>query len=406
MKNIAIIGGGASGLMAALFASRAGASVTLYEHNNDVGKKILASGNGRCNIINTTATCDDYAGENPSFASYALKQLSFGYFVTLARSLGLELDIKDDGRCYPLSNEAKSVVLVLKNAIKNFGVQILCDDAVSSITHQQNHFTVHTSKTKRQYDKVIIATGSQAAPQLGSTADGYTFAKHFGHTIIPTYPSLVQLELHSKIHAKMAGVKTVATVELIVNNKKVQNVSGDILFTAYGISGLAILDISQKASLACMNKQRVSIIVNLLPRYNNTELEGVLRTLSVALPNQSLADMLSGILPSKTISPLLDFLGISANTQNTTLTSQEMIKITHTIQNWKFEVSDTHGFKHAEVSGGGVDTSQINPKTMESQLRKGLYFTGEVLDIVGKRGGYNFHFAWASGMIAGKEMGK
>lgn len=392
--------------MAALFASRAGANVTLYEHNSDVGKKILASGNGRCNIINTTATCDDYAGENPSFASYALKQLSFGYFVTLSRSLGLELDIKEDGRCYPLSNEAKSVVLALKNALQNLGVHVRCEDAVDSITHQGNSFTVYTNSTKHQYDKVIIATGSQAAAQLGSTGDGYTFAKHFGHTIVPTYPSLVQLELNSKIHTKMAGVKTVATVELIVNNKKVQNVSGDILFTAYGISGLAILDISQKASLALVNKQRVSIVLNLLPRYNSAELEGVLRTLLTALPNQSLANVLSGILPSKTISPLLDTLGISGNTQNMALTSQEIIKITHTIQNWKFEVSDTHGFKHAEVSGGGVDTSHVNPKTMESQLCKGLYFTGEVLDIVGKRGGYNFHFAWASGMIAGKEMGK
>jgi predicted Rossmann fold flavoprotein len=204
----------------------------------------------------------------------------------------------------------------------------------------------------------------------------------------------------------MAGVKTVATVELIVNNKKVQNVSGDILFTTYGISGLAILDISQKASLACMNKQRVSIVLNLLPRYNSEQLEGVLRTLLTALPNQPLSSALSGILPSKTISPLIDTLGVNPNKQNTTLTSQEIAKIIYAIQNWKFEVSDTHGFKHAEVSGGGVDTSQINPKTMESQLRKGLYFTGEVLDIVGKRGGYNFHFAWATGMIAGKEMGK
>jgi predicted Rossmann fold flavoprotein len=277
---------------------------------------------------------------------------------------------------------------------------------VNAITYHGNNFTVNTNKTKHQFDKVVIATGSQAAPQLGSTADGYTFAKHFGHRIVPPYPSLVQLELNSKIHAKMAGVKTVATVELIVNNKTVQNVSGDILFTAYGISGLGILDISQKASLALLNKQRVSIALNLLPRYNSDELEEVLLTLLKALPSQPLSSALSGILPSKTISPLLDTLGVNPNKQNMTLTSQEIAKILYTIQNWKFEVSGTHGFKHAEVSGGGVDTSQINPKTMESQLRKGLYFTGEVLDIVGKRGGYNFHFAWASGMIAGREMGK
>lgn len=392
--------------MAAIFATRAGVNVTLYEHNSDVGKKILASGNGRCNIINTTATIDDYAGENPSFASYALKQLSFGYFVTLCRSLGLELDIKDDGRCYPLSNEAKSVVLALKNGVNGANVQTRCEQTVSAITHHNGAFTVHTSKAKQQYDCVLVATGSQAAPQLGSTGDGYTFAKHFGHTILPAYPSLVQLELESKIHTKMAGVKTHAGVELLVNNKKVMDVSGDILFTSYGISGLAILDISQKASLALLHKQRVSIRLNLLPRFCDDELEKLLHTLIRHISNHTLYDVLSGILPHKTISPLLDSLGISPHTHSTQCTSHEIKAIAFHIQNWTYPVSDTHGFKHAEVSGGGVDTTQVNPKTMESLLVKGLYFSGEVLDIVGKRGGYNFHFAWASGMIAGKEMGR
>ncbi len=392
--------------MAAIFAAQSGANVTIYEHNNSVGKKILASGNGRCNIINTTATCDDYAGETPSFVSYPLKQLSFDYFVTLCRSIGLELDVKEDGRCYPLSNEAKSVVLALKNGVESLGVHVRCEHAVSAITHQGSVFTVHTQNSKQQYDKVLIATGSMAAPQLGSTGDGYTLAKHFGHTIVPAYPSLVQLELDSKIHAKMAGVKTLSSVELLINNKKSQCVSGDILFTSYGISGLAILDISQKASLALLHKQRVSVVLNLLPRYSNNELEGILGNLLVSLPKQPITNVLSGLLPTKTITPLLDTLGISPHTQSMNITAKEISKIIHTLQNWKFDVSDTHGFKHAEVSGGGVDTSDINPKTMESKLCKGLYFTGEVLDIVGKRGGYNFHFAWASGMIAGREMGK
>ena len=392
--------------MAAIFASRAGANVTIYEHNSDVGKKILASGNGRCNIINTTATCDDYAGKDPSFASYALKQLSFGYFVTLCRSLGLELDIKDDGRCYPLSNEAKSVVLALKNSVNASNVQTNCDHPVSAITYNGKVFTVHTNDTKQHYDAVLIATGSTAAPQLGSTGDGYTFAQNFGHTILPIYPSLVQLELESKIHTKMAGVKTHAGVKLLVNNKKVMDVSGDILFTSYGISGLAILDISQKASLALLLKQRVGISLNLLPQYTSGQLESVLHDLITSVPNYSLHSVLSGILPAKTITPLLDALRISHHIRAVSVTVKELKTLVDLIQNWKFMVSDTHGFKHAEVSGGGVDTSQVNPKTMESLLVKGLYFSGEVLDIVGKRGGYNFHFAWASGMISGKEMGK
>jgi len=184
------------------------------------------------------------------------------------------------------------------------------------------------------------------------------------------------------------------------------NVNGDILFTSYGISGLAILDISQKASLALLQKQPVSIVLNLLPRYTNDELEGVLNQLITSIPKQPITNVLSGLLPTKTILPLLEALGISPQTHAVSVSTKELKALTHVIQNWKFIVSDTHGFKHAEVSGGGVDTSQVNPKTMESLLVKGLYFAGEVLDIVGKRGGYNFNFAWASGMIAGKEMGK
>lgn len=406
MNKIAIIGGGASGLMAALFAARAGANVTIYEHNNSVGKKILASGNGRCNIINTTASYEDYAGADPQFVAYALKQLNFHYFEKFCHSIGLLLDIKDDGRCYPLSNEAKSVLIALKSAVSEAGVKIIIESKVTAITKTDSQFSVQTDQGKQSYNKVLIATGSEAAPQLGSTADGYTFARSFGHEIIPTYPSLVQLHLNSKNHHKMAGVKTTAEVTLFIDNKRYMKVTGDILFAAYGISGLAILDISQRASHALLHKQRVSISLNLLPRYDREELVNVIEKLFATVAKHDVHTALCGLLPAKIITYLLEDAAVPQNTTVSSLNSKEIKKIAHMIGEWKFEVTDTHGFKHAEVSGGGVSTAQINNKTMESKLVEGLYFAGEVLDIVGKRGGYNFNFAWASGMIAGKEMGK
>lgn len=406
MNKIAIIGGGASGLMAALFAARAGANVTIYEHNNSVGKKILASGNGRCNIINTTATYDDYAGADPQFVTYALKQLNFHYFEKFCHSIGLLLDIKDDGRCYPLSNEAKSVLIALKSAVSASGVKILTDSEVTAITKQDSHFNIQTPAGKQSYNKVLIATGSEAAPQLGASADGYTFAKQFGHEIIPTYPSLVQLHLNSKNHPKMAGVKTTAEVTLFIDNKSNMKVTGDILFAAYGISGLAILDISQRASHALLHKQRISIALNLLPRYDRGELVSVIEKLFASVAQHDVHTALCGLLPAKIITYLLEDAAIALSTTVSSLNHKEIKKIAHLIGEWKFEVTDTHGFKHAEVSGGGISTAQINNKTMESKLVEGLYFAGEVLDIVGRRGGYNFNFAWASGMIAGKEMGK
>jgi hypothetical protein len=405
-NKIAIIGGGASGLMAALFAARTGADVTVYEHNSGVGKKILASGNGRCNIINTTSSADDFAGNDPHFVTYALKQLNFTYFEKFCNSIGLILDTKEDGRCYPLSNEAKSVLIAFKSAVSESGVKILTDTKVTAITKDNSYFNVQTEQGKQSYNKVLIATGSEAAPQLGASSDGYSFAKQFGHEIFPTYPSLVQLHLNSKNHHKMAGVKTTAEVTLIINGKSKEIVQGDILFAAYGISGLAILDISQKASLALLNKQRVSISLNLLPRYDRPSLVNVIEKLFASVPQHDVHTALCGLIPAKIATYLLEDAAITLSTVVSTLTPKDVKKLAHLIGEWKFEVSETHGFKHAEVSGGGVSTAQVNNKTMESKLVEGLYFSGEVLDIVGKRGGYNFNFAWASGMIAGKEMGK
>jgi len=406
MNTVAIIGGGASGLMAGFFAARAGADVTLYEQNNGVGKKILASGNGRCNIINTSATFEDYAGNDPHFVTYALKQLNFTYFEKLCHSIGLILDIKEDGRCYPLSNEAKSVLIALKSAASDAGVHIRTDVMVSAVSKKDARFIIETSMDKKYFDKVLIATGSEAAPQLGASADGYRFAKKFGHEILPTYPSLVQLHLNSKHHPKMAGVKTVAEVTLIIDGKSKEKIQGDILFANYGISGLAILDISQKASYALLNKQRVSIALNLLPRYDRQTLINIVEKLFASVLKHDVHTALCGIMPAKIATYLLDDAGIALSTPVSTLNPKDIKKLAHLIGEWKFEVNGTHGFKHAEVSGGGVSTAQINNKTMESKLVEGLYFTGEVLDIVGKRGGYNFNFAWASGMIAGKEMAK
>ena len=405
-SKLAIIGGGASGLMAAIVAARAGGDVTIYEHNSSVGKKILASGNGRCNIINTTATADDYFGTDPHFATYALSQLPFSDFINFCHSIGLLLDIKDDGRCYPLSNEAKAVLYALSSAAKDAGVNILIDKKVSKISKVKDAFIVHTDHNETKFEKILIATGSQAAPQLGASDDGYHIASSFGHTVIPAYPSLVQLHLNSKIHHKMAGVKTFTEVTLSVNNKVVQKVQGDILFASYGISGLAILDISQKASLALLNNHGATLSINLLPRFNTKELRDIIHQLVAAVGNHTLETVLGGLVPAKTVAYLCEAAVINPAKAVSMLTPKEVVKLTELIQNWKFEVNGTHGFKHAEVSGGGIATKDINNKTMESTLISGLYFTGEVLDIVGKRGGYNFNFAWASGMLAGKEMVK
>jgi len=407
IKNIAIIGAGASGLMAAIAAARTGAKVHLYEQNNKPAKKILASGNGRCNISNTQVSASDYAGLNTSFSSFCLENFNFTQLQKFCKEIGLFLNILDDGRAYPLSNEAKSVALAFENAAKNFGVEIFNEHHISSLSKKDNTFYLHTSlNTSQAYDKVLISTGSQAAPQLGGCESGYDLALSLGHSINPSYPSLVQLHINSNIHEKMSGAKQEAEVNLYINSKKEQSVKGDILFTKYGISGFAILDISQLASEALMNYQAVDIGVDLLPKMDRQALSSQLLSTCKTLPNYSIENILSGLLPSKISRQLLEAAKINNATLAKDIHTKIAKQIISKIKDWRFEISQTHGFKHAEVSGGGINTDEVNDKSMESKLCEGLYFAGEVLDIVGRRGGFNFAFAFASGYTAAQSMTK
>ena len=392
-KNIAIIGGGASGLVCAIFCAQAGLSVTLFEQNAKAAKKILVSGNGRCNITNKNLSVQDYFSENPDFVAYALKNFDFHAFEKFANAMGLLLDVKADGKVYPLSNEAKSVAKIYESYAKSLGVVFHYNAKINSI---KEFFT--------KYDAVVVATGSRAASHLGGNSDGEEFAKAFGHNIIPAYPSLVQLEIDTKAVHKMAGAKVDGEVTLFINHKKELTTKGDILFTNYGVSGFAILDISQAASKALLAFNHVAISLNLLPALTQQQIASHITTTAKELPHFSLLDILAGMLPLKIATNLLEHLDLSHAEKAAQIDTKKAKKIANTIANWRLEVEDTHGFRHAEVSGGGIDTTQINPKTMESLKHKNLYFIGEVLDIVGRRGGYNFAFAWASASLCAKDI--
>jgi predicted Rossmann fold flavoprotein len=403
-KKVAIIGGGASGLLCAIFCAKKSILVDVYEQNSKCAKKILASGNGRCNITNKNLSSNDYFSQNPHFVDYALKEFGFSEFEKFCQNIGLLLDAKDDGRVYPLSNEAKSVASLLIAHAKNLGVNFHTDTKITDI-----------KKLFNDYDSVVVATGSEAASQLGGNSDGYNFAMEFGHNIIPTYPSLVQLHLNSKIVKKMSGAKVEGEVSLLINNKKELTpqghflhgaCSGDILFSDYGVSGFAILDISQAASKALMEKANVSISINLLPKFDLQKLSNHISKIASQEPKITIFEILIGLIPMKIASAILEDLGILTSICADEINVKLSKKIANQILNWRFEVTDTHGFRHAEVSGGGVDAAEINPKTMESLKQKNLYFCGEVLDVVGRRGGYNFAFAWASGYLAARDITK
>ena len=405
--KIAIIGGGAAGIMAAITAKRLNKNlqIDLFDANKSIGKKILASGNGRCNITNTNITSKNYIGENPDFTTFALKEFDFKAFEKFCKSVGLLLDVKESGKVYPLSNEAKSVTNLLQLCLEDLSINVFSEHFIKDIEKIDDKFAIKTDEFEyKDYDKVLISNGLGAAPQLNASESGLDFASKFGHSYNPTYPSLVGLQTDAIYNSKLQGVKKECNVSLFVNGNLEQEIFGDVLFTSYGVSGFAILDVSQLAALNLSSYQDVKIAINFFPKINKNDLADQIQSLFKTAPNQKAVDILTGMVSNKIAPVLLDICKISLNTKASEINAKQIKAIAYQLNQWKLKVIDTQGFGHAEASGGGVRTVEIDNKTYESKLCKGLFFAGEVLDIVGNRGGFNLHFAWASGYLVGKSL--
>lgn len=391
-------------MTAAIIAAQKGVQVTLFEANPTLGKKILASGNGRCNLSNTFLSTHSYWGCDPTFVAHALKTITFEDVVDFFAQLGLLVDIKPDGKAYPHSYEARSVSAVLEAAARRYGVRIYTHTFIQSIT-KEHTFALHSRDHLRWsgFDTLLLATGLGAAPQLGSNESGLEMAASLGHTICSTYPCLVQLELSGAYFAKMQGVKLQGSVTPLIEGVAVTTFRGDVLFTNYGISGLAVLDASFIVSHALALGKKVTLSVSLLLDW---DYERLCSWIAQHTQSGVTIDLfLEGLVGKKVSMALLEVLGWSHRMTLNTLHPKMIKALAQQLFDWHFEVLQTHGFKHAEVSAGGVVTSEINPATMASKKVKGLYFAGELMDIVGLRGGYNFHFAWASAMLAAHHIG-
>jgi predicted Rossmann fold flavoprotein len=407
--KIAIIGAGAAGIIACITAKRLNKNlhIDLFDANKGIGKKILASGNGRCNISNSSITSKNYIGENPDFVNYALKEFDFKAFEKFCKSIGLLLDVKPSCKVYPLSNEAKSVTNLLELALKELDVNIYLESMIIDIEKIDDKFNIKTQENEyKAYDKVVISNGLGAAPQLNANESGLDFASKFGHSFNPTYPSLVGLKTDNTYNGKLQGVKKECNVSLFINGNLEQEIFGDVLFTSYGVSGFAILDISQLAVLNLSSYQDVKIAINFFPKLPRNDLADQIQTLFKTIPSQKAVDIITGMVSNKIAPVLLDICKINTDTKAADVNAKQIKALAYQLNQWKLKIIDTQGFGHAEASGGGVRTAEVDNKTYESKLCKGLYFAGEVLDIVGNRGGFNLQFAWASGYLVGKNLGK
>jgi len=405
--KIAIIGAGAAGIIAAITAKRLNKDIQidLFDANKGIGKKILASGNGRCNISNSQVTAKNYLGENPDFTTYALKEFDFKAFEKFCKSIGLLLDIKETNKVYPLSNEAKSVTKLLELTLDSLGVNIYLESLISDVQKIDNKFNIKTNdKEYKAYDKVLISNGLGAAPQLNANESGLDFASKFEHSFNPTYPSLVGLHTDVNYHSRMQGVKKECNVSLYINGQLEQEIFGDVLFTKYGVSGFAILDISQVAAHNLSMYQDVKIAVNFFPKLHRNDLADQIQSLFKTTPNQKALDILTGMISNKIAPVLLEICKIDSEAKAGQVNAKQIKAISYQLNQWKLKITDTQGFGHAEASGGGVRTDEVDNRTYESKKCKNLFFAGEVLDIVGNRGGFNLQFAWASGYLVGKSI--
>lgn len=398
MKNVAIIGGGASGFISAITAASLGASVTIFEKNPRVLKKLLATGNGRCNISNRFCTTERYHGNDTSFIFPAMENFDTEKFFF---EIGIPFTELENGKLYPRSLQAAAVLDILRLKAEELGVNIICNCEINKI---ENGFILN--ETFRA-DSVIIACGGEASSSLGGTDSGYKLLKSLGHKITKRLPSIVQLKTDVSVTKAMSGLKMDMGVKLLSGKKEAASDFGEVLFTDYGLSGPPILQISGTASRLLSKGEKVFVSLDLMPDIEEKKLFFFLKNRCYTNPERKMEDFLTGVLPKRIAQCVLKTSGISPLSITASSLDDEDLKIlSHTLKNFKIEVLDTNGMKNAQVTIGGADTSEFNPETMESKLVKGLFACGEVLDIDGDCGGFNLQWAWASGYSAGENATK
>lgn len=388
--DILIIGAGASGLAAAIGAKRADRTlrVVAVEALPKIGKKILATGNGRCNLTNCNASYEKYS--NSDFAAGALAEFPPERVLHFFRSIGIMAVVDSEGRAYPVSNTATSVLDALRYEAQRLGVEFVCESHIDGIEKKNGIFTIGDFRAKR----VIVCTGGCASPSQGSDGSGYGLLKSLGHRITDVYPGLVQLTVKENTKP-LKGVRAKSIVTLYDNKgKTVNRAEGEVLFTDYGLSGIAVMDVSRsvkKGSYICS--------VNVIPKFSESEVKKFLRSLHKDMP---IENALSGLMPKSLGRYILKRVGVNSLLPLGKLNDNEFARIISSAKKLEFTVTGTMGFKNAQISVGGADVGEFNPKTMESKLVKGLYCAGEVLDVDGFCGGFNLQWAWASGLLAGR----
>ena len=396
--RVLVIGGGAAGMMAALTAAENGHAVTLLERQGRVGRKLMATGNGRCNLTNHHVSPAHYHGETPDFCRHALAAFDVGSTLLYFAGLGLLTTAEDSGRVYPFSNMAGSVLDVLRFALESSGIDLRTGCVVTGIKKKGNTFLVRTESGEEfTADRVILAAGGAAGGKVGGVMDGYQLAKGLGHHRTALYPSLVQIRTDPTYPRALKGVKAEAAVTIRRGGEVLARNRGEVLFTEYGVSGPVIFDISRTAATG---GDGLTVTLDLFPDWEQREALDWLRQRRQSAGDREAGTLLTGALHSRLGQMVCKAAGFT-NQRAAGLSDGDLRRIAAQVKGFTLPITGVCGFDQAQVTAGGLRCGEFDPHTMESRLVPGFYACGEVLDIDGDCGGYNLQWAWSSGRAAG-----
>lgn len=401
-RKVVIIGGGAAGMMAAITAASKNAEVTILEHKDRIGKKILSTGNGKCNFTNRLQKPECYRSDNRNFAWGIYEQFNVEQTLQFFENLGIYTKDRN-GYLYPNSEQASSVLDVLRMEIERLHIQVITEVHCKEIKPVKKGFQILTDKNKISADAVILAAGSKAAPVTGSDGSGYTLAKQLGLSMIPVLPALVQLRCKEKFYKSVSGVRVQAEVSIYAGKKCLGKDQGEVQLTNYGISGIPVFQVSRYAARALYEKKNVFAVLNFFPELSQDEFMNLLKQRISLRSKKTVEEFFVGLFNKKLADLWISLSQIDRKKQVGKLTEEEVKRLTLLIQHFETEITETNGFEQAQICCGGVDTKELNPETLEVYCVPGLYLAGEILDVDGICGGYNLQWAWSSGYVAGRE---
>ena len=409
MSNVIVVGGGAAGMMAAVFAARNGQNVQLLEKNEKLGKKLFITGKGRCNITNAADIEDLFTAviSNPKFLYSGFYSFTNQQVIDLFEELGVKTKIERGERVFPVSDHSSDVIAAFSRELKSLGVSVSLHTEVRELLCEQDKVcgVLLTNGKKMKADAVIVATGGISYPSTGSTGDGYRFAKETGHRVTELLPSLVPMEVRQWYAKELQGL-SLRNIEICITDgkKKLYEEFGEMLFTHYGVTGPVILSASSVVGKT-LRKKELTLHIDLKPALSEEQLDKRILREFDANHNKQYKNSIDSLFPAKLKPVMIELSEIEPEKKVNEITKEERQRLVHLIKDFTMTLTGLRSYNEAIITKGGVSVKEVDPGTMESKKMKGLYFAGEVLDLDAVTGGYNLQIAWSTGYLAGINAG-